>query len=241
MNFYKKMKRFFTLSRWLLLSSTLLCFSVYAFGVHWFNVESIQLSEKPQEENTETNIKWALVIEKYLTNYKKDLLSFQELYWLKNDSILNQNIKEITTMIFWLRKIQTNKIEKSTAEEIMSLYIERLKTLNVSLKKYLQNTAETAKEETKKYQDSLYKNTLSKFSKNLDFIIYILKKRTEGKRILSKSETLYNQKILSLETENKKLKNFNKIFFKNKRELLFSLRNILWKVKKELQAIQTIQ
>jgi hypothetical protein len=209
--------------------------------VHWFNVESIQLSENPQEENTETNIKWALVIERYLINYKKDLISFQELYWLKNDSILNQNIKEITTMIFWLRKIQTNKIEKTLAEEVMSLYIERLKTLNVSLKKYLQNTAETAKEETKKYQDSLYKNTLLKFSKNLDFIISLLKKKTEGKRILSKNETLYNQKIVNLETENKKLKNFNKIFFKNKRELLFSLRNILWKIKKELQSIQTIR
>jgi len=130
-------------------------------------------------------------------------------------------------MIFGLRKIQTNKIEESVAEEVMSLYIERLKILNVSLKKYLQNMAETAKEETKKYQDSLYKNSLSKFSKNLDFIISLLKKKTEGKRILSKSEALYNQKIMSLETENKKLKNFNKVFFKSKRELLFSLRNIL--------------
>lgn len=144
-------------------------------------------------------------------------------------------------MIFWLRKIQTNKVEKSTAEKVMNTYIERIKNLNRNLKKYLQNTAENSKEETKKYQDSLYKQYLLKFSINLDTVIIILKKKTDWKRIFSKEESLYNQRIQNIETENKKLKNVNKVFFKNKREFLFSLKNILGKIKRELQAIRWIR
>jgi hypothetical protein len=227
------MKRFFMLFWRFFITCVFLWVSAYSLTVYGVDLEAIKLTDNPIEENTEVNIKWAHVIENYLVNYKKELESFQDLYWLKNDAILNENMNEIKSMIFGLRKIQTNKVEKSVADKVMSLYIERIKDLNIKLKKYLQNMAETAKEETKKYQDSLYKNSLSKFAKSLDIVISILKKKTEWKRILSKSETLYNQKILNLETENKKVKNFDKLFFKNKREL--------WKIKKELQAIQNIR
>ncbi len=241
MNFYKKMKRFFMIIQRGVFRLFLLFFLFYTSSTYWLDINSIKLTDNPVEENTELNIKWAQVIEKYLTNYKGELQSFQDLYSLKSDYIINEWVGEMTDMIFWLRKIQTNKVEKSVAEKVMNVYIDRIKDLNKNLKKYLQNTAETSREETKKYQDALYKKYLLKFSVNLDMVISILKKKTNWKRIFSKEETLYNQKIQSIEIENKKLKNINKVFFKNKREFLFSLKTILWKIKKELQVIHSIQ
>lgn len=231
------MKRFFSIISWIIFTLSFW----YSFSVSAFDVNSIQLTDSPVAPNTELNIKSAQAIEKYLMSYKNELLTFEDTYGLKNDVVIQNSVNEVTEMIFWLRKIQTNMVEKFTAELTMSQCIEGIKKLNTTLKKYLQNIAETALAETKKYQDALYKNTLVSVSKKLDMVISIFKKKTEGKRLLSKQETLYNQHIAILEWENKKLKNFDKFFFKNKADLLFTLRSILGKIKSEVAIIKSLQ
>ena len=93
-------------------------FTDISFGSD-FLLKDITLSERPNQENTEENIKSAQIIEKYFIKYKNDLEAYRNDYDLKDDVILRKNIDEIQTIIFQLRKIQTNKIEKSIAESII--------------------------------------------------------------------------------------------------------------------------
>ena len=229
------MKRFFC---FILFAWMAFLFTDISFGSD-FLLKDITLSERPNQENTEENIKSAQIIEKYFIKYKNDLEAYRNDYDLKDDVILRKNIDEIQTIIFQLRKIQTNKIEKSIAESIIWEARERVKDMIRSLNSYLKNITEVIQEDTRIYQDSI-SLVLLKISEKLDLIIWNYEKKFWDKRIFSARENQIKSHLKILSIENKKLKNFSKFYFRNKKALISNLKWILIKIRSEISNIKSI-
>lgn len=213
------MKRFFC---FILFVSLAFSFPSISFGSN-FLFQEISLSENPNQENTLENIKSAQIIEKYFIKYKSDLEAYKNDYDLKDDRILNKNIDDIQTIIFQLRKIQTNKIEKNLAEAVIQEAREKIKEMISSLNSYLKNVTELIQEDTRLYQDKI-SISLLKISKKLDLIISNYERKFSEKRIFSARENQIKSHLKVLNTENKKLKNFSKFYFRNKKALISNVR-----------------
>jgi len=87
-------------------------------------------------------------------------------------------MEKIQTMIFALRKIQTNKVEKDTATEVMRDAITEIKSINSEVKAYLKTKAELIRQETKLLQRK-YETIIEKTSNKLEGIISLLRKNLQ--------------------------------------------------------------
>ena len=180
--------------------------------------DNIELTLIPSLANTELNIKGAKLIETYLIKYTTQLKDFKEKNGIPSDKIIDEAAVSIQKMIYALRKIQTDKLEKVDAEKVMSKTIEQIKELNRSLKIYLKNKDAQIREEARIFQESLDR-VVAPFQKKLEKLIASLKFSLST---LPNSDAK-KKKIMSylseLENENIRLKSFRKLTFKSKRDI----------------------
>ena len=199
----------------------------------------IKISENWTEENTNLNIKWAKLIEWHVIKFKKNINKLAEKYKITSDKNIIWTNKILDKMILSLRKIQTKKVKKETAEEVMRSVIKDLKEINEKIKWFL-------KEKRKDFEDNLevYKKKYSKISKKLSWqlnkIIENFAKPLTNKKILSLKESNILNHLKILKKESNKLKNFDKINFKDKGEIKSSLLRVLKNIKKEISWIKEL-
>ncbi len=214
---------------------TILLFTEKVGAISYY--DDFNLNLNPTVSNTENNINWARLIEKYLSNLKNELEIFNTKYDIKWDKETGDFFKKIDKMILSLRKIQTISIEKNIAEDIMRSIINELKTLNPKIKSYLKNKKILIEIETNKVKNN-YSNYSEKLSKSLNIFTNDLTKK------LNKSENKNIETILehikNLERENKKLLNFKNISFNNPSEIKSSFMRILNNIKKEINEIKIL-
>jgi len=201
--------------------------------------DSIHLSDNPQEENTDANIKWAQLIEKYLLNYNEELESFKETHAIRNDETIGKTMEKIQTMIFALRKIQTNKVEKDTATEVMRDAITEIKSINYEVKAYLKTKAELIRQETKLLQRK-YETIIEKTSNKLEGIISLLRKNLQKRGNIWENSRKISEALDELEKQNTRLKNFKNMSFSHPNELKETLREILLTIKNEFSDIRML-
>lgn len=212
------------------------------FFSHFCFAESfaeIKISENPNEKNTEVNIKWASLIEKYLIKYTTELNDFKKNNGIKNDIIIEKTTSEIQTIIFALRKIQTDKVEKEVAENVMNRAIARIKVINRDIKTYLKNKTMQIKQEAKEKQTK-YSVFVEKIRIQMNAIIKRFKDNIKKERLPSKNDKKIYTHLLALEKESTKLANFETSSFENEKELKTSLLNILIHIKKEFSEIKKL-
>lgn len=199
--------------------------------------DEIKLNLSPNIANTENNINWSRLIEKYLLKLKNELEIFNTKYDIKWDKETSDFFKKIDKMVFSLRKIQTISVEKNVAEDVMSSIIKELKTLNPKVKSYLKNKKIIIESETSKVKDN-YSIFSKKLSKSLS--IFTIELTLRLKKSESKNKESILEHIKNLEKENKKLLNFENIDFNNASEVKSSFLRILNNIKREITEIKKL-
>ncbi|MBT3727035.1 hypothetical protein HOG21_05110 [bacterium] len=83
--------------------------------------------------NTEENIKKAVLVENYITNQKEKIEEYIIKYSIYNKTI-NYNISELDNLIKILKSIQNKNIEKDKAEKMLIKILKKIKSVNNELK-----------------------------------------------------------------------------------------------------------
>jgi hypothetical protein len=170
-------------------------------------------------------------MELYLLKYNQQLIDFKNIHGIDTDDIIDSNMVAIKKMIYTLRKIQTDKLEKEIAEKTMSTIIVQIKDLNQNIKIYLKNKAAQIKEDAKLFQETLLKVTLP-FQRKLEAFIQNLQASIKSKERLEGKDKRIMEYLDDLENESIKLKTFKNLTFKNKKEIRAYIVNIISNVQK---------
>ncbi len=134
-------------------------------------------------------------------------------------------------MIYSLRKIQTDKVEKDIAEKVMSGIIEEIKTLNKDSKIYLKNKSAQLKEEADSFQVQLVK-VVDPFQKKLDIFITNIEQNFSQRRYLDSRGKIVLSILEDLKNESIRLKTFKNLSFKNKKEIKLYILAVISNVQK---------
>lgn len=196
---------------------------------------SINLENNPIIKNTEKNINQASAIENEVVDFRKKLILIQKKYKLENDNIIKKSIEDLYEIIYILRKIQTTKINKNTANYVIKVVINDLKNINIVTKSYLKNIKLKLNKSKEKYDKiSIRLNkTLNKIT--LSFIKYYQKKENitkKDKKIIKIVQEIYSKSL--------KLKEFKNIIFYNEEDMRQYLVKILKDLKKDFRKIKDI-
>lgn len=196
---------------------------------------SINLENNPIIKNTEKNINQASAIENEVADFRKKLILIQKKYKLENDNIIKKSIEDLYEIIYILRKIQTTKINKNTANYVIKVVINDLKNINIVTKSYLKNIKLKLNKSKEKYNKiSIRLNkTLNKIT--LSFIKYYQKKENitkKDKKIIKIVQEIYSKSL--------KLKEFKNIIFYNEEDMRQYLVKILKDLKKDFRKIKDI-
>jgi len=196
---------------------------------------SINLENNPIIKNTEKNINQASAIENEVVDFRKKLILIQKKYKLENDNIIKKSIEDLYEIIYILRKIQTTKINKNTANYVIKVVINDLKNINIVTKSYLKNIKLKLNKSKEKYNKiSIRLNkTLNKIT--LSFIKYYQKKENitkKDKKIIKIVQEIYSKSL--------KLKEFKNIIFYNEEDMRQYLVKILKDLKKDFRKIKDI-
>lgn len=196
---------------------------------------SINLENNPIIKNTEKNISQASAIENEVVDFRKKLILIQKKYKLENDNIIKKSIEDLYEIIYILRKIQTTKINKNTANYVIKVVINDLKNINIVTKSYLKNIKLKLNKSKEKYNKiSIRLNkTLNKIT--LSFIKYYQKKENitkKDKKIIKIVQEIYSKSL--------KLKEFKNIIFYNEEDMRQYLVKILKDLKKDFRKIKDI-
>ncbi len=126
------------------------------FSLFWntsFAIDKDLITEKQSLliQNTQVNISHAQIIENETLKFEKRLLNIQKNYNLIDDWTINKHIKDLREIIYILKKIQTNRINKSTADNVIAVVIGDLRNINIQVKSYLHQFQKIDKEKINKY------------------------------------------------------------------------------------------
>ena len=204
---------------------------------HTFAIDkgAIILEKNPKIYNTQKNIQQAQLIESEVILFKNRLLILQKNYLLEKDPIIVTSFQDIQEIIYILRKIQTTKVNKTTADHVIRIVINDLKNINSTTKAHLRFIKNNFLKKREKY------NILStKLSKSLDNIVNGLTKYYSKQKVINSKWRKILLELRRLQKKSKQLKNFRNIEFKNIVETKASLIRILRSVKKTIIKIKTI-
>lgn len=198
----------------------------------------IELNLHPDEFNSQLNIQWARLIERYLLNFNKQLTDFKESHGIESDIIIDETIQTVQSLVYDMRKIQTDKVEKSHAEGLMRDTIDEIKSINKNLKVYLKNKSLQVKEEANMYQQKITRLTESLQKKLEIFTHTITSKINQNWQVSSKEKKVLNY-IDDLEQETIKLKTFKNISFRSKSEIKDYIKGIIINIQKSMAGIKS--
>ncbi len=204
----------------------------YAFAI---DKDAIMLEKNPQNINTNKNIQQANFIEKEVIEFKEKLLILQKNYLLESDPIITTSLTDIQEIIYILRKIQTVKVNKTTADNVITIVIKDLKNINLKTKTHLRNVKNSFIKKRKNYN-----NLALKLSKNLDKIIRWLTLYYSKKANINSKWKKILLELQYLQKKSKQLQSFSTIEFKNVRETKASLIRILNSIKQSIIKIKAI-
>lgn len=199
----------------------------------------ISLSDTPRVENSNKNIKAANLIEKYVEKYKQEIIDLQTAYVEGDDLVVAQLLEDADTMIFSLRKIQTNKVEQEDAEGVMRSVLANIKEKNTFVKSYFQKKIE---EHQKKEKAELAKYFLAakKLNSTLSQIIKRFSSTLKEKDSLSENDKQIIYHLIELEKQQKRLEHLDELEIESTRALKEILIDILKSIKTEIRDIKRL-
>ena len=196
--------------------------------------DEIILDLYPSITNTQTNINWARLIEKYLIKLKDEIQTFNEKYDITWDVETDEFLIKIDKMISSLRKIQTISLEKSTAEDVMRSIIDELKTFNPKIKSYLKKKKIAVQIQTTNTKNN-YVVFSQKLSKSLSKLINDFYSMD-----ISKNKNEIENHLKNLKKENTRLLSFRDLKFNNPSGVKSKFIQILNSIKNEIIEIKKL-
>lgn len=164
---------------------------------------SINLEKNPEVFNTEKNIQQSRLIEMEVVNFKNKLSVIQKKYRLEKDNIINSSLKELNDIIYILRKIQTTRVNKVTADKVIKIVINDLRNINIITKNYLKKVKNSLDKKRIQY------NSLSiKLSKSIDKITNVFWRYYKSKKEINNEDKKIIILLQSLQENSNKLKTF---------------------------------
>jgi len=164
---------------------------------------SINLEKNPEVFNTEKNIQQSRLIEMEVVNFKNKLSVIQKKYRLEKDNIINSSLKELNDIIYILRKIQTTRVNKVTADQVIKIVINDLRNINIITKNYLKKVKNSLDKKRIQY------NSLSiKLSKSIDKITNVFWRYYKSKKEINNKDKKIIILLQSLQENSNKLKTF---------------------------------
>ena len=203
---------------------------IFAVGYN----DDIILDLYPSITNTQTNINWAHLIEKYLIKLKDEVQTFNEKYDITWDVETDEFLIKIDKMISSLRKIQTISLEKNTAEDVMRSVINELKTFNPKIKSYLKKKKIAVQIQTTNTKNNyiIFSQKLSKSLSKLINDFYSMK--------ISKNKDEIENHLKNLKNYNNKLLSFKDLKFNNPSGVKSKFIQILNNIKNEIIEIKKL-
>jgi len=207
----------------------------------WFAIEksSINLEKEPLIQNTNKNIEQAKSIENEVTTFRNKLILIQKKYKLNNDQNINKSIKDLWNIIYILRKIQTTKINKYTASNVIKIIINDLKIINNKTKKYLKNYLKQLRIDLEN-QRIKYNKIAKKINSTLNRLTLAFIKYYKKKETISEKDKKIIKIVQSIYTKSIKLKNYKNQNFYSKEYMKLYLVNILKNIKQDFKKIKEI-
>lgn len=196
---------------------------------------SINLEKNPSIENSNRNIEQAKLIENEVTIFRNKLKIIQNKYKMKDNKIINTSLKDLYDIIYILRKIQTTKVNKNTADYVIKVVINDLKNINSKTKNYLKSIKVDLEKNKIKYR--ILSNKLYLLLDKIvhSFIGYYSKKD----KITNKDKEIIHI-ISKLNKESIQLKNFKYKEFTTKNDMKNHIIEILKGVKDDFREIRQI-
>ena len=221
------MKKFISIITLLFLLTTN---KIFAVGYN----DEIILDLYPSIINTQTNINWARLIERYLIKLKDEVQTFNEKYDITWDVETDEFLIKIDKMISSLRKIQTISLEKNTAEDVMRSVINELKTFNPKIKSYLKKKKIAVQIQTTNTKNNyiIFSQKLSKSLSKLINDFYSMK--------ISKNKDEIENHLKNLKNYNNKLLSFKDLKFNNPSGVKSKFIQILNNIKNEIIEIKKL-
>jgi len=203
----------------------------------WFAIEksSIILESNPLIENTDKNINQANLIENEVVIFKNKLTLIQKKYNLENDFKINKSKKKLWYLIYILRKIQTTKVNKNTADIAIKDVINDLKIINFETKSYLKKIKQDL------YNTQIYYRIISKkLNNNLNKITIAFIKYYNKKEKLNLNDKEIIKIVQNIYIKSIKLEKFKLLKFYNKKDMKKYLTDILRDLKQDFKKIKNI-
>jgi len=190
---------------------------------------SINLEKNPSVFNTEKNIQQARLMEMEVSTFKNKLSIIQTKYNLENDATINKSLEKLNKTTFILRKIQTTRVNKYVADNVIKIIINDLKNINIIIKNHLKKIKSLLDNKRQKY------NSLSKkLSINVDKIILTFSRYYKHKKNITSDDKKIIILLQKLESNSNELKNFSYKKIYNTSDIKKSLISILIKVRKNI-------
>lgn len=185
-----------------------------------------------------SNIEKTILMWKYLTWHRENIINFAIKYELESDIDIKKYIDKIDYLINSLNKIQTNNLDKDREDLLISAILNEIKKINEQLKVIL-IIKKNGFEKDLKIKKEMYSKIAHKLSfKILEIHDLLYNKELQEKKILSENEIKLKNALKQIETLSKKLKYFSYIEFEKPSQIKEEFLKILKQIKEQISIIK---
>lgn len=185
-----------------------------------------------------SNIEKTILMWKYLSWHRENIINFAIKYELENDIDINKYIDKIDFLIDSLNKIQTNNFDKDREDLIISTILNEIKKINEQLKVVL-IIKKNGFEKDLKIKKEMYSKIANKLSiKILEIHDLLNNNDLRDKKILTENELKLKTALKQIENLSKKLKYFSYIEFEKPSQVKEEFLNILKQIKEQISIIK---
>ncbi len=211
----------------------------FLFTVFFININYTVALNYEENVKIDSNFSEFELLEKYLKNHKKKLISFQNKYEIIDNQKLTFYIWEISELEELANTIYKNKKIDYNRQQVSEEIVKKIKNINTQLKEILI------------YEKYKFEKNLEKKHRVYSFIgeeiwnsIY---RRIENQIIKIKESEISKENKLkivihlrNLETNALYFKNFKNLTFKNQNEMKIAFTSVLTEIKKDLSEINNL-
>lgn len=185
------------------------------------------------EDVSKNNISAAKLLQKYVESYEEKINALLDSYNSQNTEIIKAVNKSLKKMSKSLDIVQYKSVDPLVVHEIMQSIVTDLKTINNSMKVYLEQERQLSLMRLQAIQDNYIKIGI-KISTILDNLVDALSYSLVQKKSLSEKEKEIVRSLVIIREQSSKIKNFKNISFTSQWEMKEYFQEIIFTIRAEI-------
>lgn len=185
------------------------------------------------EDVSKNNISAAKLLQKYVESYEEKINALLDSYNSQNTEIIKAVNKSLKKMSKSLDIVQYKSVDPLVVHEIMQSIVTDLKTINNSMKVYLEQERQLSLMRLQAIQDNYIKIGI-KISTILDNLVDALSYSLVQKKSLSEKEKEIVRSLVIIRKQSSKIKNFKNISFTSQWEMKEYFQEIIFTIRAEI-------